>query len=259
MPEGDTLARTAATMHRWLAGREITAAATKVDGFPADRLVGRQVESVDAWGKNLMIRLDGDQVVHTHMRMTGSWHVYPAGQPWRRPERQARLTLTCGDRVAVCFNAPVVKLLRPGAERRHPGPRQPGARRPGRARRRRGVSPPGPGRAPRTAPRRAAPRPAGGVRHRQHLALRGPVRRGPQPVDAPCPPSRTSSLTPWWLPPAGSCGPASTPARGCPTGAGSTAGRAAVPPVPHAGAVPQPGRPGPHRLLVPDLPAGARP
>ncbi|HEX7277298.1 MAG TPA: DNA-formamidopyrimidine glycosylase family protein, partial [Acidimicrobiales bacterium] len=120
MPEGDTLARTSATMHRWLAGREITAATSRVEGFPAEKLVGRTIESVDAWGKNLMIRLDGGQILHSHMRMTGSWHVYPAGQPWRRPERQARLTLTCGDRVAVCFNAPVVELLRPGAEMRHP-------------------------------------------------------------------------------------------------------------------------------------------
>lgn len=120
MPEGDTLARTASTLHRWLAGREITAATTRVEGFPAHRIVGRTIDGVDAWGKNLMIRLDGGQVLHTHMRMTGSWHVYPAGQPWRRPERQARLTLTCGDRVAVCFNAPVVELLQPGAESRHP-------------------------------------------------------------------------------------------------------------------------------------------
>ena len=120
MPEGDTLARTAATMNRWLAGREITAATSRVEGFPANHLVGRRIDSVDAWGKNLMICLDDDQVVHTHLRMTGSWHVYPAGQPWRRPERQARLTLTCGDRLAVCFNAPVVELLRPGAAGRHP-------------------------------------------------------------------------------------------------------------------------------------------
>ena len=120
MPEGDTLARTSATMHRWLAGREITAASTKVDGFPAERLVGRRVESVEAWGKNLMIRLDGDEVLRTHLRMTGSWHIYPAGHPWRRPERQARLTLTCGDRVAVCFNAPVVELVRAGGMASHP-------------------------------------------------------------------------------------------------------------------------------------------
>jgi len=103
-----------------MAGREITGATSRVEGFPASRLVGRRIEAVDARGKNLMIRLDDDHVVHTHLRMTGSWHVYPVGQPWRRPERQARLTLTCGDRVAVCFNAPVVKLLRAGAEHHHP-------------------------------------------------------------------------------------------------------------------------------------------
>ncbi|HVF14772.1 MAG TPA: DNA-formamidopyrimidine glycosylase family protein [Acidimicrobiales bacterium] len=120
MPEGDTLARTAATMHRWLAGREITAATTKVEGFPAERLVGRRILAVDAWGKNLMVRLDGDEVLHTHLRMTGSWHVYPAGHPWRRPERQARLALTCGDRLAVCFNAPVVELVPAGSMARHP-------------------------------------------------------------------------------------------------------------------------------------------
>ena len=48
MPEGDTLARTSATMHRWLAGREITAATTRVDGFPADGSSGAPSTSVDA-------------------------------------------------------------------------------------------------------------------------------------------------------------------------------------------------------------------
>jgi endonuclease-8 len=54
------------------------------------------------------------------MRMTGSWHVYRVGERWRRPTGQARVVLTCGDRVAVCFNAPVVELLVPGGERNHP-------------------------------------------------------------------------------------------------------------------------------------------
>lgn len=121
MPEGDTIVRTAATLHRWLAGREITAAAAGDDvELPARLLVGRRVDSVDAWGKHLMVRLDDGVVVHTHLRMIGSWHVYRAGEAWRRPSRQARLTLTCGDRVAVCFNAPVVELLRPGTEPWHP-------------------------------------------------------------------------------------------------------------------------------------------
>lgn len=121
MPEGDTLFRSAATLHRWLAGRTVTAAETRVDGLPASKLVGRTVESVEAQGKHLLIRLDSGQVLHSHMKMTGSWHVYRAGEPWRKPRSQARLTLACGDNVAVCFNAPVVELLQPRGEAIHPG------------------------------------------------------------------------------------------------------------------------------------------
>ena len=103
MPEGDTIFRTAETLRRWLGGREITAAQSRVHGFPAARLVGMRAEGCGGAGKHLLIRLDQGQVLHTHLRMTGSWHVYPAGQPWRRPERQARLVVEAGERVAVCF------------------------------------------------------------------------------------------------------------------------------------------------------------
>ena len=88
MPEGDTLYRTAETLRRWLGGREITAARTRVAAFPALRLVGQRVERVEARGKHLLLRLDSGQVLHTHLRMSGSWHVYPSGQRWRRPESQ---------------------------------------------------------------------------------------------------------------------------------------------------------------------------
>jgi endonuclease VIII len=120
MPEGDTLLRTARTLDRWLAGREITAARSRVEGVAAEKLVGRRIESVEANGKHCLMRLDSGHVLHTHMKMTGSWHVYPTGHPWRRPDAQARLVLTCGDRVAVCFNVPVIELLRPRAVALHP-------------------------------------------------------------------------------------------------------------------------------------------
>jgi len=120
MPEGDTLYRTAETLRRWLGGREITAAQTRVAGFPALRLVGQRVEGVEARGKHLLLRLDSGQVLHTHLRMSGSWHVYPTGQRWRRPEYQARLVVEAGDHLAVCFNAPTVELLQPKAEGAHP-------------------------------------------------------------------------------------------------------------------------------------------
>lgn len=114
------LFRTAATLQRWLAGREVTAAETQVDGLPAAKLVGQRVDAVEAKGKHLLIRLDSGQVLHTHLRMSGSWHVYRAGEAWRRKPAEARLVLTCGDRVAVCFNAPTVELLAARAEAAHP-------------------------------------------------------------------------------------------------------------------------------------------
>lgn len=115
MPEGDVLFRTAATLQKWLAGREVTAATTT-----AAPMVGRTVAKVEANGKHLLMRFDSGHVLHTHLLMTGSWHVYRAGERWQRPERQAKVAVTCGERVAVCFNAPIVELLSPGGERSHP-------------------------------------------------------------------------------------------------------------------------------------------
>ena len=115
MPEGDTLLRTAATLQKWLAGREVTAATN-----PAAPMVGRTVERVEANGKHLLIRFDSGHVLHSHLRMTGSWHVYSVGERWRRSPGRAKVVVTCGTRLAVCFDAPVVELLRPGGEDVHP-------------------------------------------------------------------------------------------------------------------------------------------
>lgn len=111
MPEGDTIFRTAASLRRWLGGRTLTAARSAVPGLDLAGLVGATVEAVDAHGKHLLVRCSGGRVLHTHMRMTGSWHVYPAGERWRKSPRSARVVLESGDRVAVCFSAPVVELL----------------------------------------------------------------------------------------------------------------------------------------------------
>jgi endonuclease-8 len=55
------------------------------------------------------------------MRMNGSWHVYAPGERWRKPERMARAIVATADAVAVCFNAPVVRLTRE-PDIRHLGP-----------------------------------------------------------------------------------------------------------------------------------------
>lgn len=120
VPEGDTIFRAARSLGRWLEGREITAARSQRAGVPPERLVGQTVEAVEARAKHLLIHLSSGDVLHTHMRMTGSWHVYRAGERWRKPGWQARVVLEAGNRVAVCFAAPVVELLAPGEVERHP-------------------------------------------------------------------------------------------------------------------------------------------
>jgi endonuclease-8 len=120
VPEGDTILRAARTLDRWLRGREVTRAESRVADLPATRLVGRRVVGVDARGKHLLVRFDSGAVLHTHMRMTGSWHVYRAGERWRKRRDDARIVVEAGERVAVCFNAPVVELLAAGGERVHP-------------------------------------------------------------------------------------------------------------------------------------------
>ncbi|HVM09965.1 MAG TPA: DNA-formamidopyrimidine glycosylase family protein [Acidimicrobiales bacterium] len=113
MPEGDTIFRAASVLRRWIGGRRIT-------GGSIERLVGETVEEVEAKAKHLLIRCTGNLTLHTHMKMTGSWHVYSAGERWRRPRSEARAVLECGDRLAVCFNAPVVELIDRRSEVLHP-------------------------------------------------------------------------------------------------------------------------------------------
>ena len=52
---------------------------------------GASSRRVESHGKHLEIVWDDGLILHTHMRMTGSWHLYRSGEPWRRPVRQLRV------------------------------------------------------------------------------------------------------------------------------------------------------------------------
>jgi endonuclease-8 len=111
MPEGDTILRAARTLGRTLQGKRITSFASPLPRLDGAGLSGVIVESVEARGKNLLVRFDDGRALLTHMRMTGSWHLYGPGERWKKPARLARAVLATEDAVAVCFNAPVVELL----------------------------------------------------------------------------------------------------------------------------------------------------
>lgn len=109
MPEGDTLLRTARTLSRVLAGKRVIAFSSSK--LPHARLVGRIVDSVDAKGKHLLVRFDDGRVLHSHMRMSGEWHVYRSGERWQRGVHRARCVIEVEGFVAVAFDVPTIRLL----------------------------------------------------------------------------------------------------------------------------------------------------
>jgi endonuclease VIII len=115
MPEGDTVFRAAQTLHRFMAGRIVTrfeSAYPALTRVAEDRpIVGRTIESVSARGKHLLIAFSGDLVLRTHLRMNGSWHIYPSGARWQRPARDMRVLVCTAEACGVGFNIPVAELL----------------------------------------------------------------------------------------------------------------------------------------------------
>ena len=81
---------------------------------------GAVVTEVEVRGKHLLLHFDDGHVLHTHMRMSGSWIVHRRGQRWQKSPTAARVVLETAEHVVVCFSAPVVELLDDRAVRRHP-------------------------------------------------------------------------------------------------------------------------------------------
>jgi endonuclease-8 len=80
MPEGDVVWRTARTLHAALAGEALTGCDLRWPTFATADLTGRTVLAVVPRGKHLLMRFDGDPplTLHSHLRMEGSWRLYPA-------------------------------------------------------------------------------------------------------------------------------------------------------------------------------------
>src|SRR5918997_5625786 len=115
MPEGDTIHSAARRVGAALVGREIVSIETpqrrhELDRWP-ERLAGRAVRSVDAHGKHLFLRFEGDLTVHSHLRMGGMWGVYARGRRWSRSPRRAWLVIRTPDHEEVEFDGPVLELM----------------------------------------------------------------------------------------------------------------------------------------------------
>lgn len=115
MPEGDTIHRTARTLEHALAGARVVRFELRGRGAPRALRpdTGATITRVEARGKHLVMSFDDRVVLHTHMGMHGSWHLYRTGERWRRPGTQARVIIET-DRgvVAVCFTPSTVETAR---------------------------------------------------------------------------------------------------------------------------------------------------
>jgi endonuclease-8 len=114
LPEGDTIHKAARRLRDALAGRRVVRFDLRRDarGVRAPE-PGTTIDSIEARGKHLLMSFDDGAVLHTHMQMTGVWHVYNRGERRLRPTHRARVIIEVEDGTeAVCFDAPVVELTR---------------------------------------------------------------------------------------------------------------------------------------------------
>ena len=127
MPEGDTIYRAARALGKALTGRRVVGFETNLapiarvnDDAP---VVGRVVEKVESRGKWCLLFFSGDLILVTHMLMSGSWHIYRAGETWWMGRSRMRVVIRVGPGAgggadaaadtgfeAVAFNVPICEF-----------------------------------------------------------------------------------------------------------------------------------------------------
>jgi endonuclease-8 len=113
MAEGDSILRLARRLDQTLAGSALearTPGPRRPAGLSVARIDGRVLERVESRGKHLLFHFDGDTVLHSHLGMRGSWHLYGAGERWRRPAAQSWIALAGEGSEAVNFGGSTMRI-----------------------------------------------------------------------------------------------------------------------------------------------------
>ena len=119
MAEGDTILRLARRIDKALAGEALEVVAPNPRGRVAgvDRLDGMVLAGARARGKNLLLDF-GELLLHSHLGMSGSWHLYRPGERWRKPRPAAWVVLRGKRTEAVQWGGPTLRVLTPVAAAR---------------------------------------------------------------------------------------------------------------------------------------------
>ncbi len=119
--EGDTIRRLVQRFEATIVGEAVAVSAPNPRGRAAgvERLDGMTLERAEARGKHLLLCF-GELSLHSHLGMSGGWHLYRRGLPWRRPRRSAWAVLSGGGWDAVQFGGSTLEVMTTAKLRRHP-------------------------------------------------------------------------------------------------------------------------------------------
>ena len=117
MPEGDSVLRTARRLDQ-LSGEVLEVGQLRWPSVVHIDLAGRRILETISVGKHLLTRLDAAGgrpalTLHTHLRMDGSWRVWPSGtRAIPGPRSEARAVLGTASWLAVGFSLGMLDVVR---------------------------------------------------------------------------------------------------------------------------------------------------
>jgi endonuclease-8 len=121
VPEGPEIRLAADRLSNAIAGKTATEVWFAFDRLKpwARKLRGRQVRSVEARGKALLVRFAGGLNLYSHNQLYGRWYVTRNGDR-PRTRRQLRVALHTRERSALLYSASEIEVLRDGDLVAHP-------------------------------------------------------------------------------------------------------------------------------------------
>lgn len=100
MPEGDSVYQLSQRL-QFMQGRSVTGCSLRVPAYATTDFTGMVCERVFPYGKHLFMEFSApgytSQMLHTHLKMEGTWAIHRKGARWRKPGHTARVVLQLGD------------------------------------------------------------------------------------------------------------------------------------------------------------------
>lgn len=96
MPEGDSVYQLAKRL-QFMRGREVLSTSLRTPATALESFDGERVQRVWPYGKHLFMQFTGGKVLHTHLKMEGTWSVHRKGEKWRKQGYKARVVLVLSE------------------------------------------------------------------------------------------------------------------------------------------------------------------